>query len=458
MKIRTKLTLTFFLVVIFILSIVTVSIHFFFANYRQNDFYRRLKNRAINTATLITEGEEEGAKLLRRIESRNPVNLPKLYIFVFNNNTEQLYSTENDSNIAIDTSLLNRIKREEEVKYHCEGLEVIGFRFIDKSNQFIVVAAANDVYGYNALHSLRNILLAVFAVSVVLVSISGWFYAGRFLSPISKIIKDVENITEANLDLRLNEGNRSDEIDKLSQTFNSMLERLEESFVAQKNFISNASHELRTPIAVISAEIEAALVQTDGDDQNYEVLISVLENTKSLSKLSTQLLLLAQTSTKLPDQKFSSTRVDEILWDAKNDLEKANPDYNIIIDFDLSLNEETFLIEADSSLIKIVFSNLMDNGCKYADDNQVIVTLAASMGNLLRIEFTNSGKGIEKEDLQRVFGPFFRGKNTKQIKGYGIGLPLAKRIMKLHSGSIGVESSPNSLTKFILLFPISRIS
>ena len=260
------------------------------------------------------------------------------------------------------------------------------------------------------------------------------------------------------MDLRLDEGNGTDEIDKLSRTFNNMLERLEESFVAQKNFISNASHELRTPIAVISAEIEAALIQTTDDDQNYEVLMSVLETTKSLSMLSTQLLLLAQTSARIPNQKFSFTRVDEILWDAKHDLEKGNTHYNIIIDFDLSLNEEAFLIEADIPLIKIVFSNLMDNGCKYSDNNQVAVTLAASRENFLRIEFTNSGKGIENEDLQKVFGPFFRGKNTKHIKGYGIGLPLAKRIMKLHRGSIGVESSPNSLTRFILLFPISKLN
>ena len=157
MKIRAKLTLTFFLVVIVILSFVTVSIYFFFANYRQNDFYRRLKNRAINTVTLIAEGEGEGAKLLRRIENRSPMNLPEQYILVFNNNVEQLYSSQNDRKILIDTSLINRIKSGEEVKYHYENLEVIGFRFNEKPNQFIIVAAANDVYGYGALESLRKI-------------------------------------------------------------------------------------------------------------------------------------------------------------------------------------------------------------------------------------------------------------------------------------------------------------
>ncbi len=447
--------MTFFVLVVIILFVVTGSIYFFFATYRQNDFLRRLKNRATNTATLVTQGEAESARLLRLIETENTANLPHQNILVFNNRYERLYASNSAQNkFLINRKLLEETRLKQEIRFSAGAYEVIGFLFTKNNNQYFVFAAAVDAYGHDALTNLQKILLVVFAVSCLFVSAAGWLYAGRFLMPISTIISDVDKITDANLSVRLNEGSRRDEIDKLCQTFNNMLNRLEASFVSQKIFISNASHELRTPITIISAEAEAALIQTATSDPNHEVLNSILGSAKGLSKLSTQLLLLAQTSDGNRDVKhFVTVRADEILWEVKHELEKANPQYNILIDFDLDLNEEAFQIEADPYLVKVAFANLMDNGCKYSDIHQVIVNLTLSENGQLKIEFMNTGKGIDLSESEQIFAPFYRSETNRHAKGFGIGLPLARQIMTLHRGSITLQSTKNSATRFSLFFP-----
>lgn len=441
--------------VVVVLTMVSLAIYFSSATYRHTDFIRRLKNRAINTAKLLIEVEEVSPELLRRIEKGNPANLPDQYVIVYNYKNEIIYNSQDTEIIPVDTTLINKVRLENDVIFNYKDYEAIGFLFADKFDRFTIIAAANDIHGFNALANLRNILMVIFAISIVIISILGWIYAGKVLKPISKIVSEVDSITEASLDLRLDEGNRSDELAKLSQTFNNMLERLQQSFVAQKNFISNASHELRTPLAIISAEVDAALLQPRSSDEYVEVLKSVHENIKGLNTLSTQLLLLAQATANLPDRAFTDMRIDEILWEAKHDLQKIHTNYKVNIHFDLMLNEEALNLQGDPQLLKAVFTNLIDNGCKYSDNNEVIVNLTF-FEKSLKIEFSNNGRGIKPGDMERIFAPFYRGKNTKSIKGYGIGLPLSIRIVKLHNGSLNVESIPHSITKFTLTLPLSH--
>lgn len=455
MNIRTELTLTFFTIVIVVLSIITVSIYFLSSNYREEDFYRRLKNRAINTAKILMNVEEVNAELLKRLERNNPASLPNQYIAIYNYKNEELYSSEEQKVIKVDTDLLQKIKRDGEIQFRYFNFEAVGFSMVGEKGRHIIVAAATDVYGRNALQNLGYILIIIFCMSTVLVSILGWFYAGRVVNPISKIIRRVSSITEANLTERLDEGNKRDELSKLAQTFNKMLERLQGAFSSQKNFIANASHELKTPITLMSSEIDVTLLQ-DRDKEHYiKVLRSVFVSLKGLNKLTTQLLLLAQTSVAHPEKNFSFIRIDDILWDVKAELLKAYPHYSIDIVFDLNLNPDWLLIEGDEQLIKVAIINLMDNGCKYADDNRVSITLNSKDPQSIAIEFANKGEVIESDDAEKIFAPFFRGKN-KKVEGFGIGLSLVKGIIMLHSGEIRIESRPFNHTHFIVTFPLKQ--
>ncbi|MBT1686436.1 HAMP domain-containing sensor histidine kinase [Dawidia soli] len=450
MKIRSRLTLTFLLIVTVILLVVTVSIYFFFDNFRHEDFHRRLRRRALSTAGLLMHRGEEGVKLLRLMEDGNPADLPGQHILVFNDRYELVYNSRPKATFDLDSSLLRKITADSDLRYSSGEQDVIGILSASASGKFYVLAAARDVFGREALISLFDILVFVFLVSIGFVLLLGWIYAGKVLRPITRVIHDVENMSGADLSYRLNEGKQQDEIDKLSQTFNRMLDRLRDSFISQRTFISNASHELRTPIAVISAEIETALMQTGEDDKNYEILTSVLASSKRLSALSSQLLLLAQATARQSNRGFTATRVDQALWDAKMDLDKANTGYDIVIDFDINLQEEELSVNGDGALLKVVFLNLMDNACKYSPDRRVAVRLGRSTESL-SIAFENKGV-ISPEDLDRILAPFFRGSNSKAIRGNGIGLSLANEIIKLHGGALSVHSV-GAMTTFVVKFP-----
>ncbi|MBT1686147.1 sensor histidine kinase [Dawidia soli] len=453
MNIRSRLTLLFFSLVIVVLSAICLSVYFLSDNYRAEDFYRRLRNRAVNTAKILREVKEVDATLLRRLEQNNPASLPNQYIIIYDDKDVEVYRSGGMPPVEIERDIRQRVGRVQEVRFQKGTAEGCAFIFGDAANAYTVVATATDVYGRDALRNLRNVLTGTFCISVILVSILGWLYAGRALHPISRIVNQVSDITEANLNQRLDEGNKRDEISKLSQTFNSMLERLQSAFTSQKNFIANASHEIKTPITAMSAEIEVSLLQPRDPAYYVNVLQSIRMGLRSLNDISTRLLILAQTSVERPEMNFSLLRIDDLLWDVKEELLKAYPHYLINIEFDLALQSDALAIHGDEQLMKVVILNLVDNGCKYSPNHRIDITLTSGDSGSVIVKFENAG-GIPGDQLPRVFEPFFRGHNHRQVKGSGIGLSLVHRIVSLHGGTITVNSPAGVETEFILRLPI----
>jgi signal transduction histidine kinase len=437
--------------IIFWLS--SVLIYVFSADYRKEDFYNRLLNKANNTAKLLIEVDEVDVALLRRMEQDNPLSLPNEKIIIYNYKDTLLFTTDEEEAIRVDTALLDRIRLEDELRIVQGDYEVLGFLFKGEYDRFVVIAAATDIYGYKRLRNLVFILLIVFSISLVIVSISGWIYAGRALQPIASVVDRVSEISIASLNLRVDEGNTKDEIARLAQTFNSMLSRLETSFTTQKNFIANASHELRTPLTAITGQLEVTMLNTRSGDDYKKVINSVLEDIKNLNTLSNRLLLLAQTSSAEKHTKFSYLRVDEMIWQVKEDLQKHHPSFVVNIDLNQSLDDEKKLtIKGDDQLIKIALSNLIENGCKYSTNQTTDVYIDTSKTGL-SVSFTDTGIGIPVNDIGNVFEPFYRGSNTKNIQGHGIGLSMVKGIIKIHDGTIRITSTESSGTTITVDFP-----
>lgn len=455
MNVRTRLTLIFSVIVIVLLSGISLSIYFFSADYREDDFYQRLRNKAINTAKLLIEVEEVDVELLKRIERDNPTNLPNERIVIFNYKNEELYSSDIGDSIVVDRSLLDQIRLEKEVRFTDGNYEALGFLYIEKFDRFTVIAAAEDIYGLGKLKNLRNILLLTFGICIVVVPISGWIYVGRMLSPISNMVRQTEEISASHLDRRLMTTNKKDEFGKLTETFNLMLDRLEQAFLAQKQFISNASHELRTPLTSITGEIQVTLNQARENEKYKHVLRSVLDEVKGLSHLSNQLLLLAQASTDFPDQIRNTVRVDEMIWQLKDDLTRSQPEYKIEIQLDSSLDDDALTIHGDEQLLKTAFLNLMDNGCKYSRTRTVKVKLSNTSGPVV-IEFENDGIGIESDEIATIFQPFYRGKKARAIKGHGIGLSLVQRIITLHQSVISVTTAEEKVIFSVVMPTVDR--
>ncbi|NEN24858.1 HAMP domain-containing histidine kinase [Cryomorpha ignava] len=453
MEIRKRLTFLFVGIVAIILLLSSLSIFYFSSNYRQEDFYNRLRSKGRNTAKLLIEVEEVDAELLLRIELDNPESLSEEKIIIYNFANEILFNTDRDNIIQISSYLLDEIRLQGEVRFETKGYEVLGAMYTDRYDRFVVITAAKDTYGLSKLKNLRNILFIVFISGIGLASLTGWLYAGRALRPISRVVSEVDRITISSLNLRLKTDASEDEIARLATTFNKMLDRLEKAFKMQKDFISNASHELRTPLTAITGQIEVLLLKERSTSEYSETLHSVLDDIKNLNHTSNRLLLLAQASSESAISNLRPVRVDELIWQARTEVLKRSSLYQIKVNVAKEINDENkFLVNGNEQLLKTVLINLMDNGCKYSDNHTVEVSMYSDSGNL-KTTFANTGIGIHSDDIHLIWEPFHRGRNALQRRGHGIGLSLVKRITEIHDGHIEVTSELNKGAVFILYLP-----
>ncbi len=456
MNIRNKLILLFASIVALILLATSVAVYFFSADYRQDEFYTRLDNKARAVAHLVIEVEEITHEVLRKIEVDNPMNLSREEVRVYDSKNKLLYSSDDENAIVVDQKLIDNVRKKREVRFRLDEYEGLGLLYTDKFGSFVVIVAAVDIYGIQKMKNLRTILLVVFGAAIFIIFISAYFYVGRALQPISEVIREVDDISATSLHRRVGGGQGKDELSKLSNTFNNMLERLEQAFTTQKNFIANASHEIRNPLTAILGQIDVSLLTERSSAEYIRVLQSVREDITNLKTVSNRLLLLAQASVEDVEKRFITLRVDQLLWDCRSELNKLHPEYSISIEMDSSIDDDSKMnVSGDEQLLKAAIINVLDNGCKYSVNNRVTVLLKSAGPNTV-LEFTDHGIGIPEEDIPHLFEPFYRGHNTESYKGNGIGLSLTYRIVKSHFGDIHIRSQVNQGTVLTIFLPTAH--
>jgi len=306
--------------------------------------------------------------------------------------------------------------------------------------------------GYDMYRILNVKLLAIWVVSFLILFIIGYFMARSMLQPVSKIVKHVEEITASNLSQRLEIDNPNDELGELAATFNDTLDRLEKSFESQKMFISNVSHELRTPMAALIAELELSLHRERTNEDYKRVVENALADARNIEKLSNGLMDMAKVSYHADQIKMANVRLDEALLDASALVMKARDDYNVDLIFgDYTDDDRMATIYGNEYLLRTAFVNLIENNCKFSHNHSSTVQISFLESKVF-IRFSDTGIGISREDMEQLFKPFFRGENRYFSAGNGIGMTLVERIVKLHNGTISVDSQQGKGTVFILTF------
>jgi signal transduction histidine kinase len=232
-----------------------------------------------------------------------------------------------------------------------------------------------------------------------------------------------------------------------------MLDRIEEAFKLQKSFVSNASHELRTPLTAITGQIEVSLMNKRSQQEYEAVLTSILEDTRSLNKLTNGLLELTHANMDIAGVKLINVRIDELLWQVKNDVIKHNPNYKINIQVSNLPEDESKLIMLGSEpLLKTAFSNVIENACKFSFGKEVNISFSVN-DNAIELNVKDHGIGISQTDIEKIFQPFYRGGNAKKYFGHGLGLSLAQKIIHLHKGLLSIDSEINNYTVVKITFP-----
>jgi signal transduction histidine kinase len=452
MTIRNKLSIQFTLIVAAILLLFSTAIYFFSENYRHDEFVQRLKTKSINNA--LSYFANIGIETSINNSSKEVVYLYNENTLLYNDKKELLYQSHPENSIPIDAKWLE-LKEDEELHFSLDDYEILSFKLRTNDANYIIIATGFDKYGLSKLDNLRLVLIIGFFICMAIVFLLSRFYASQALKPISRIIQQVDSISEKNLYERLKTDNNQDELSKLSQTFNKMLERIEDAFIMKRNFVSNASHELRTPLTSITGQLEVTLLKERSIEEYEKAIQSVLDDIKKLNQICNGLLELTYANEQNDNLSSVNIRIDELLWEIRKDIQKIHPEYQIEIDYlNMPDDENVMFTKGNLHLIRTALINIIDNACKYSPDKLAKVLLDFSK-NKIRIEVKDNGIGISDDEQKKIFTPFYRSANAKSFKGSGLGLALSKRIVEKYKGKISLASQLNKGTTVFIELPVA---
>jgi len=331
--------------------------------------------------------------------------------------------------------------------------EAIAYHYVGKDLDMVIISAANDEDGKQNLMHLRNILMLSFFWGIIVTMLVGYLFSGKLLSPIKKITDDVSEISMQNLARRVSAGSVKDEWFNLADTFNQLLDQLQEGFELQRRFIANASHELSTPLTSISSQLQVTLENERSPGEYREVIQSVYNDVHYMGKLTQTLLEFARASGNKGGLEINLIRIDEIILRLPSEVARINEAYSVVLDFgELPEEEEKLLVFGNETLLLTAIKNIVLNACKYSSNRQANIFLKADEKNIV-VSIEDRGVGIPPDEIENIFQPFYRVDDYRMEGGFGLGLSMAQRIVKLHKGNISVRSVVGEGTIFTITLP-----
>jgi signal transduction histidine kinase len=433
MLIRTKLILRFTLLVAGLLVGFSAFVYYFQAAARRQRFVHRMEASALLAArVLIRSGHPAGP-----VHPRDLLMMTGERIRVVGPAGQTLFAEA----ATVPPDMTGHLESTR-VSYTSQGIK------------YRVEIAAVDRLGRSQLDTLRLILVVGNVGALLLIIGAGWYFADEFLRPVARVVEQVELITASNLSQRLEEGNRRDEIARLAITFNQMLAGVEQAFEAQKSFLSHASHELRTPLATLLGTLETSLAYDDNLSDSKESIESGLEDVRHLIALTNGLLTLARADA--PSPRLLPVRLDECLTQALGYAQAKYPGREVQLSVGLVPTTDTaepFSLPGNAELLTTALFNLLDNACKYSQA-AVSVALDYADARTLQVRVADTGPGIAEADQARLFEPLFRARSAAGRPGFGLGLPLTQKVVRLHGGRLEIASAAGQGTTATVWLPV----
>jgi len=297
----------------------------------------------------------------------------------------------------------------------------------------------------------RAVLIAL-PLLIILAAFGGYLIAKRSLRPIQKISETAEDIgNSGDLSKRIEMGIGGDELHQLAGAFNRMFDRLETNFEAERNFTSDASHELRTPVSTILAHCEYAFENASGEQELYEAIEAIQKQGYRMSHLIGSLLYFTRMEQRTDAVAFESIDLSALVLSVCREQREIS-EKNITLKEDI---QPDILMKADVALISRMLENLIRNAYRYGKENGNISVTLKEADHRIILSVSDDGIGIVPDELPKIWNRFYRvDKSRSSVKGvgFGLGLAIVKQIAELHNGSVEVESEINKGSTFIIKF------
>jgi two-component system, OmpR family, sensor kinase len=335
------------------------------------------------------------------------------------------------------------------------GLRILEIPVFEEGKMVYIVQVGGPLNSiWETLKGLKFILFLLLPITVVLTSVlAGEFLASITLKPLKNMIATARQITAENMSLRIAPPESQDEIRELAETFNEMLEKIQQVFISQKQFIQDVSHELRTPLTIMRGELEVALKRQRSPEEYSSILRSSLEETAKIGKLLENLLALARLDSSSVNLTRETTDISAMTRDIVDDMEILAHQKGIEIDF---VSQDGIIIPVDKDQIMRAFINILENAIKYTPGKGRVSVEVIRENAYAIITISDTGIGIPEKDLPHIFDRFYQVDRSRSSAGFGLGLSIALSIIEAHGGSITVESTPEQGTTFLISLPMAE--
>ncbi len=456
-SLKFRIALLFLILFISGAAILYSTSYLFFARSLKNDFNNEMRFLLLNfwaqyqsgglefLSQELVRNKYEGKAFLIRIADRTNITLFLLYPELWDNfnfnSLDRIKPANNGNGIILKTP---------EYSWNIEIKTVL----LPDSNILQVGISNEDTI--KILKHFRGIFLLAL-LPVLLISFAGFFlFAAGALKPLDKVIDTADNIIKTGkIKTRIPYKDSGDEISKLINTFNTMLNSIDSSMERMKNTLDNVAHDLRTPMTRLQGTAEIAMATARNSEMYREALQECVDDTRTIMTLVNTLMDISEAETGIMKLRKSSADISLLVRDVAEFYYYPADEKGIIITTDILRNISA---EIDINRIRQVLANILDNAVKYTPENgEINVSLYRKTINgtpHICIRISDNGPGIPEQDIEHIWNRLYRADNTRNIKGLGLGLSLAKAIVEAHNGSIKAENRKNHGTVFTISLPV----
>ncbi len=444
-----------------VLVIATGSLYWALASELDGDTDLFMADKVNVVRSILRERPDDWSGLREEIDLEPAARrYERFYIRLLDESGRPVMSTP-----GMDRLLASRVFPQEQTDDRMRGVDIVStsggrFRAVttsasvgsDTGKIWRMQVAIDRAQDAKLLSHYRHWLWSILAVAFVLCPFVGYRIARRGIRPVERIAETARRISSSTLSERIHPAGYPVELAALADTFNAMLDRLEDSFARLSDFSADIAHELRTPVNNIRGEAEVALARARSVEEYREVLGSCLEEAVRLSELISDLLFLARTETPGEHLKREPTEISQVLEAVHDYFEPAATEAGIRLTVECA---EDAIIWVDRMLVQRALANLVSNALAYTQAGGSVSLCTRKEAGNLRFEVRDTGVGIPSEAVPRIFDRFYRVDRARSSRsgGTGLGLAIVKSIAVMHGGGVEIRSEVGAGTTVAFLIP-----
>lgn len=459
-SIRFRLTVWYSLSLVLAIIVIFASFYFVTSQALHTQTDNALANHSRKIVEVVTRADTNmHSGIAKEAFVEEFSNIPGMLVVIIDGSGTIISSSQtiNPTNTVV-RELFEKSSTSQESFYTDRTIGSQSLRFlmtpIMQNNSFagvVIMGHPIDVI-QESLDSLITTLGVIFAIFLIPAILGGYLNARAAISPVAAISEKLRQINAGNLDERVDNPKTGDEIEELSTTFNSLLDRLRGAFQRERQFIGDVAHEVKTPLAAQRTNIEIALAKDRSKEEYRKALEESLIDNNKLSSTLKNVLDLAWSEADSARVQFEQFNLSEVVEEIKDLGTKMALKKQIGVKGDVELN---VTISGKKDKLERALLNLVDNAIKYTPEKGTVTISLQKYKGQAQFKVRDTGVGISEKDLPHVFERFYRGSKTDKTFGSGLGLAIAQAIISAHRGEIRAKSKVGKGSEFSVFLPLS---